>query len=231
MNLFSFLADPANWGGTEGILARIGQHLLITAIAVVVAAVISIPLGVLIGHTGRGNIAVIGVSNAARAIPTLGFLVLMVLLLSTGLLPVLIPLTILALPPILTATAAGIRDADANAVHAARALGMTPWQIIAKVEWPLSLPLMISGLRSASLQVVATATVAAYVTAGGLGRFVIDGQRKGPGGYPEMFAGAFLVALLAIVLDGILGGVGWLLSRRGRPQPTTADELALAPAA
>ncbi|MGI8768413.1 MAG: ABC transporter permease [Propionibacteriaceae bacterium] len=231
MNLFSFLADPANWGGIEGILARIGQHLLITAIAVVVAAVISIPLGVLIGHTGRGNIAVIGVSNAARAIPTLGFLVLMVLLLSTGLLPVLIPLTILALPPILTATAAGIGDADANAVHAARALGMTPWQIIAKVEWPLSLALVISGLRSASLQVVATATVAAYVTAGGLGRFVIDGQRKGPGGYPEMFAGAFLVALLAIVLDGILGGAGWLLSRRSRPQPTTADELALAPAA
>lgn len=227
MNLFEFLTDPKNWSGYNGIWVRVGQHLEMTVISVLVAAIIAIPLGVLIGHTGRGGFLVIGLSNAARAIPTLGFLVLIVLLLSTDLLPVLIPLIVLALPPILTATAAGVREADAGAVHAARALGMTPWQVVTRVEWPLAIPLVVSGLRSASLQVVATATVAAYVAAGGLGRYVIDGQALGPAGYPEMFAGALLVAVLAILLDGILGGIGWLLAHRRRPRGDAEEREAV----
>ena len=228
MSLFDYLLDPTNWAGNDGIWARLGEHLLFTALAVGVAAVIAIPLGILIGHTGRGNFAVIGVSNAARSIPTLGLLVLMVLLLGTGRLGVSIPLIILALPPILTATAAGVRGADPDAVHAAVALGMNPLQVVGRVEWPLALPLVTSGLRSASLQVVATATVAAYAAAGGLGRLVLDGQKQGPGGYSQMFAGALLVALLAIALDGILGGVGWLLALRNRSRHGV-EELALAP--
>lgn len=230
MNLFEYLLDPANWNlSSDGILTRIGQHLLFTVVAIAIAAVIAIPLGILIGHTGKGNFAVIGVSNAARSIPTLGLLVLVVLLIGTDPIGVLIPLVILALPPILTATAAGVRGADADAVHAARALGMSPLQVVGRIEGPLALPLVISGLRSASLQVVATATVAAYATAGGLGRLVLDGQKQGPGGYPQMFAGAILVAVLAIVLDGILGGVGWLSTRRSRPR-RGVDDLVLAPA-
>ena len=215
MNLFEYLADPANWTGPGGIWDLLLQHLGYTVASVGLAAVIAIPLGIVIGHTGRGSFLVIGLSNAARAIPTLGLLVLVVLLLGTGIGPIIGVLAILALPPVLTATAAGIRGADHEAVHAARALGMSELQVVAKVEWPLALPLVISGLRSATLQVVATATVAAYSSGQGLGRLLITGNATR--NYPEMFAGAFLVAVLAIVLDILLGGLGWLASRHASP--------------
>jgi osmoprotectant transport system permease protein len=216
MNLFEYLADPANWTGPGGIWDLLLQHLGYTVASVGLAAVIAIPLGIVIGHTGRGSFLVIGLSNAARAIPTLGLLVLVVLLLGTGIGPIIGVLAILALPPVLTATAAGIRGADHEAVHAARAIGMSEPQVVAKVEWPLALPLVISGLRSATLQVVATATVAAYSSGQGLGRLLITGNATR--NYPEMFAGAFLVAVLAIVLDILLGGLGWLASRHASPE-------------
>ncbi|HJV14542.1 MAG TPA: ABC transporter permease [Propionibacteriaceae bacterium] len=215
MNLFSYLSNPANWQGADGIWALLLQHLGYTVAAVGIAAAIAIPLGIFIGHTGRGSFLVIGLSNAARAIPTLGLLVLVVLLLGTGIGPIIGVLAVLALPPILTATAAGVRGADHEAVHAARALGMSAGQVVAKVEWPLALPLVISGLRSATLQVVATATVAAYSSGEGLGRLLITGNATR--NYPEMFAGAFMVAVLAIVLDILLGGIGWLASRHASP--------------
>jgi len=218
MSLFSFLLDPANWLGTDGIWLRLGQHLLYTILAVVIAAVIGIPLGMIVGHSGRGNFLVVGSTNALRALPTLGFLVLVVLWLGTGLTPVMIPLVVLAIPPILTATVAGVQGADPDAVHAARALGMTPLQVLFGVEAPLAVPLIVSGLRSAVLQVVATATVAAYAAAGGLGRFVIDGQKAGVTGYSEMFTGALLVAVLAVLLDIILGGIGRGLAARNKPR-------------
>jgi osmoprotectant transport system permease protein len=215
MNLFSYLSDPANWQGADGIWNLLLQHLGYTVAAVGVAAAIALPLGIFIGHTGHGAFLVIGLSNAARAIPTLGLLVLVVLLLGTGTGPIIGVLAVLALPPILTATAAGVRGADQEAVHAARALGMSPGQVVAKVEWPLALPLVISGLRSATLQVVATATVAAYSSGEGLGRLLITGNATR--NYPEMFAGAFMVAVLAIVLDILLGGLGWLAGRHASP--------------
>jgi osmoprotectant transport system permease protein len=214
MNLFSYLADPANWVGPAGIWNLLLQHLFYTATSVAIAAAIAIPLGIFIGHTGHGSFLVIGVSNAARAIPTLGLLVLVVLLLGTGVGPISV-LAVLALPPILTATATGINGADHEAVHASRALGMSAGQIVSKVEWPLALPLVISGLRSATLQVVATATVAAYSSGEGLGRLLITGNATR--NYSEMFAGAFMVAALAIVLDILLGGLGWLASRHANP--------------
>jgi osmoprotectant transport system permease protein len=216
MNLFEFLLVPSNWTESDGILDLLVQHLFYTALSVLLAAVIAIPLGILIGHTGRGSFLVIGTSNAARAVPSLGLLVLVVLLLGTGVFPIILVLAVLAIPPILTATAAGVQGADPEAVHAARALGMTGSQIVRQVEWPLALPLVISGLRSATLQVVATATVAAFAAGGGLGRLLISGQRTN--NYSEMFAGAVLVALLAIVLDIVLGGIGWLAGRRARPK-------------
>lgn len=212
MNFFSFLGDASNWTTSGGIIDRLQEHLVYTVLAVLIAAAISVPLGVLIGHTGRGDIVIIGLSNAARAVPTLGFLIIMVLLLGTGLLPNLVVLVVLALPPILTATAAGVAGADQNAVHAARALGMTPGQVISRVEWPLALPLTISGIRSATLQVVATATVAAYVSGGALGQLIIAGIATV--NYPEVFAGALLVAGLAIVFDLLLALIVRLARRR-----------------
>ncbi|MFP5283603.1 MAG: ABC transporter permease, partial [Actinomycetes bacterium] len=196
MNIFTFLQDPGSWSGPTGITALLLEHLGYTALSVAVAALIAIPLGIVIGHTGRGSLLVIGSSNAARALPSLGLLVLMVLLLGSGLWPIVLVLAVLAVPPILTATAAGVRGADPDAVHAARALGMTPTQMVTQVEWPLALPLVVSGLRSATLQVVATATVAAFAAGGGLGRLLISGQRSSD--YPQMFAGAVLVEALAI---------------------------------
>jgi osmoprotectant transport system permease protein len=227
MNLFSYLSDPANWQGPGGIWNLLLQHLFYTVAAVGIAAAIAIPLGIFIGHTGRGSFLVIGLSNAARAIPTLGLLVLVVLLLGTGVGPIIGVLAILALPPILTATAAGIRGADYEAVHAARALGMSAGQVVAKVEWPLALPLVISGLRSATLQVVATATVAAYSSGEGLGRLLITGNATR--NYPQMFAGAFMVAALAIVLDILLGGVGWLARRHASPGRKTISRPSQVP--
>ena len=219
MTLFSYLQDRANWPGSGGITELLLQHLGYTAAAVAIAAVVAIPLGIVIGHTGRGGFLVIGLSNAARAIPSLGLLILVVLLLNTGIGPIIGVLALLALPPILTATAAGVKGADPDAVHAARALGMTSGQIVGHVEWPLALPLVISGLRSATLQVVATATVAAFTAGGGLGRLLVSGQATS--NYSQMFAGAVLIAALAIVLDIVLGGLGWLVARRARPKSKT----------
>ncbi len=226
MSYFSFLLDASRWGGDGGTGQLLLQHLGYTVAAVLIGAVVAIPLGVLIGHTGRGGFFVIGLSNAARAIPSIGFLVLVVLLLGTGFGKTVLVLAVLALPAILTATAAGVAGADPDAVYAARAMGMTGGQVISKVEWPLALPLVISGIRSATLQVVATATVAAYAAGGGLGRLLISGQLNRD--YSQMLAGALLIAVLAIVLDLVIGGIGRLVARRVRPARTTR---ATAPAA
>lgn len=228
MSVFSYLLDGANWPGSGGILDLLLQHLLYTAAGVLLAAVVAIPLGILIGHTGRGSFLVIGLSNAARAIPSLGLLFLAVMLLGTGVGNIVVVLAILALPAILTATAAGVAGADREAVHAGRALGMTERQVVGRVEWPLALPLVVSGLRSATLQVVATATVAAFASGGGLGQLLTSGQAQSD--YPQMFAGAILIAALAIVLDLLLGLAGWGAGRRARPRSKTAAAAAVAPA-
>jgi osmoprotectant transport system permease protein len=228
MNVFSYLLNGSNWPGDGKILDLLLQHLLYTAAAVLLAAVIALPLGILIGHTGRGSFLVIGLSNAARAIPSLGLLFLAVMLLGTGAGNIVVVLAILALPAILTATAAGISGADREAVHAGRALGMTEGQVVGRVEWPLALPLVLSGLRSATLQVVATATVAAFASGGGLGQLLTSGQAQSD--YPQMFAGALLIALLAILLDLVLGLAGWAAARRARPRSRTAAAVAVGPA-
>lgn len=228
MNLFEHLLDPANWSGAEGIPARIGEHLIYSGFAMAAAILIALPLGILIGHTRRGNVVVAGIANATRAIPTLGLLVLVVLLMGTGVLPVVLALTVLAIPPILNSTVVGFRTADPDAVLAAAAMGMTDGQQIAKVELPLALPLVLSGVRSATLQVIASATVAAMAAAGGLGRFVLDGQKRADG-YPEMLTGALLVMVLALVADLLLGGLTRMAQRRTsgrrRTRPDDVDEI------
>ncbi len=212
-NVLKWLNDPANWQGADGIIARLGQQVYYAIIAVVIAVVIAIPLGLVIGHTGRGVVVVAGMANALRAIPTFGLLIYLVVLISPkihskGELPYLLPteivLVLLAIPQILTSTYAGVQNVDLAVRDAARGMGMTGSQVVRKVEFPNALPLVLSGTRSATLQVIATATVAAYVTLGGLGRYLVDGlsQLNDPhAGYPAMAAGAILVALLAIVAD------------------------------
>lgn len=227
MNLLSYLQDGTNWPGPSGILTLLLQHLASTGAAVAIAAVVAIPLGILVGHTGRGFFLVVGLSHGARAIPSLGLLFLAVMLLGTGAANLVVVLALLALPSILTATAAGVRGADRQAVHAGRALGMTAGQVVTRVEVPLALPLMVRGLRSATLQVVATATVAAFASGGGLGRILVAGLASR--NYPQMFGGALLVGGLAIVLYLVFGGIGVLVARRTRPRGTTARSLATVP--
>lgn len=224
MNLFSHLLDPANWSGAEGIPARLVEHLVYSGASMAAAILIALPVGIIIGHTRRGNVVVAGLANATRALPTLGLLVLAVLLLGTGVLPVVLVLTILAIPPILNSTVVGFRTADANAVLAAAAMGMTGSQQVAKVELPLASPLIVSGIRSAALQVIATATVAAMAASGGLGRFVLDGQKRADG-YPEMITGAFLVIVLALLADLLLGGLAMVAERRASGRRKVRTDL------
>lgn len=205
--LLDFLSDPANWSGSRGIPTRVVEHLLYTFAALAVAFAIAFPAGLLIGHTGRGATVTINVGNAARAVPTFGTLLLVVLLAGIGFLPALVALVIIGIPPILTSTYAGIRGVEGATVTAARGMGMTESGMLLRVELPIALPTVIAGLRSATLQVVSTATIAAIVSAGGLGRFIIDGL--GQRDYGEMAAGAVCVAVLAILLD-----VAWVLLSR-----------------
>ncbi|HET6687175.1 MAG TPA: ABC transporter permease [Jiangellaceae bacterium] len=204
--LASFLSDPANWSGPNGIPVRVLQHLVYTALALAGAFLIAFPVGLLIGHTGRGAYIAINLGNAARAIPTFGVLILAVMLAGIGLVPVLVALIILGVPPILTSTYAGIRSVDGSTVLAARGMGMTELELLRGVELPIALPTVIAGVRSATLQIVSTATLAAYVALGGLGRYVIDGLAQRD--YGKMASGAVLVAILAILLDFMLVAVG-----------------------
>ncbi len=171
----AYIFTAANWGGKAGLGARILEHLQYTAVAVVVSALIAIPIGLLIGHTGRGTFLVVTGVNALRALPTLGVLLLGVLLWGLGLLPPTVALMLLGIPPLLAGTYAGIANVDPKVVDAARSMGMTETRVLTRVEVPNALPLILGGLRTATLQIVATATVAAYASLGGLGRYLIDG--------------------------------------------------------
>ncbi|WP_081634108.1 ABC transporter permease, partial [Rhodococcus rhodnii] len=211
MSIFSqawaYLTDPANWSGSAGIGARIVEHLWYSTLTVVVAAAIAIPLGLLVGHRRRGEVVVVGIVNAMRSLPTLGLLTFLVLLMGLGLTAPVLALVILAIPPILAGTYAGVANVDAQVVDAARAMGMTERQVLTRVEIPNSLPLVLGGLRNAFLQVIATATVAAYVNLGGLGRYIFDGLALYS--YDRVLVGAILVAALALVVDGLLALAVW----------------------
>ena len=211
MNL-SYLLDPAHWDFSDGsIPTLIISHLWYVLLSLVIGTVIALPIGLWIGHTGRGSFLAINAGNAGRSLPTLGLLMLMVTLLGLGLTPVLIALTVLVIPPVLTSAYAGIRNLDHGVVDAAKGIGMRPWQVLAKVELPMALPVLMSGFRSAALQVVATATVAAAVGLDGLGRLLIDGLSVND--YSRVLAGAIVVAVLAVALDLVLALVQrWAVS-------------------
>ena len=211
---FDWLTDPAHWSGADGITTRLLQHLGYTVLTLLIASAIAIPLGLWIGHTGRFRSLAIGLSSALRALPTLGVLTLIVLFSGIGLMPPIIALVILAIPPLLAGSYSGLESVDRNTIDAARAMGMTEGQILRKVEIPLAAPLLIGGIRSAALQVIATATVAAYVALGGLGRYLFDGIQLRD--TPKMLAGAVLVILIALVFDALFAAIQ-KLAVGGRP--------------
>ena len=211
--LARWLADPAHWSGPEGLAIEALVHLRYCAVAVALAAVIAVPLGVLVAATGRGSALVVGASNALRALPTLGLVTLLVLGFGLGEGPALAGLVVLAVPSILSGTHAGLRSVPPDAADAATGMGMTRWQRLGRVELPNALPLLLGGVRSAVLQVVATATVAAYVGLGGLGRVLLDGLKISD--YAQMGSAAIVTAALAVALDLALAGLTRALVPRG----------------
>lgn len=224
-----YIFSAQNWGGNAGLGARIIEHLQYTAVAVAVSALIAIPIGLIIGHTGRGSFLVVTAVNGLRALPTLGVLLLGVLLWGLGLLPPTVALMLLGIPPLLAGTYAGIANVDPKVTDAARSMGMTERRVLMRVEVPNAMPLILGGLRTATLQVVATATIAAYASLGGLGRYLIDGIKVRQ--FYLALVGALLVTVLALILDGLLAMAVWASVpgsgrlRRRLPQPLLDDEV------
>ncbi|MEV7398460.1 ABC transporter permease [Aeromicrobium sp. NPDC092404] len=216
-----WLTDSTHWSGDDGVPHRLLEHVGYTALTIGIAGAIAIPLGLWIGHTGRLRGLAVAVTGAMRALPTLGLLTFIVLYTGIGLTAPIIALVVLSIPPLLAGAYSGLESVDRQSVDAARAMGMTEWQILTKVEVPLALPLIVGGIRSAALQVVATATVAAFVSLGGLGRYIIDGQKVSD--YPQMAAGSVIVVVLALVVDALFAGLQKLaLGARPIAQPARA---------
>jgi osmoprotectant transport system permease protein len=193
---WDWLTQSANWHGPGSIPQQIVAHLGYSILPLVIATVIGIPAGAAIGHTGRGAVFAVNLANAWRAIPTLGLLTLLAVFLGFSFLTWLLPLVVLAIPPILVNTYEGVAGVDPGVLDAAKGAGMTSWQQVTRVEVPIALPLILVGLRTATIFVVATATIAAYVGLGGLGRFIIDGLASYD--YGPVAGGALLLVMLAV---------------------------------
>lgn len=205
--IIAWLQDPAHWTGPDGVPQRLLEHVIYSGITLALAALVAIPLGLYVGHSGKAHF-VVAIANSLRAVPSLGLLFAIALWVGPRIhgdlafvVPSIIVLVILAIPPILSGSYSGVESVDPAARDAARGMGMRGREVLAKVELPCSLPLMLSGLRSAALQVIATATIASAVSLGGLGRYLIDGQANRE--YDTMAAGSLLVAVLALVVDGL----------------------------
>jgi osmoprotectant transport system permease protein len=223
-NVFSWLNDPSHWRDTRlmtGIATQLMAHIRYSVTALAIALVIALPLGLYIGHSGRGAWLVTA-ANALRALPTVGLIVLLTVVIAphfTGrtdigyLIPTEIVLILLAIPPIMSNTYAGVQNVPSETRDAAIGMGMTGRQVLRQVELPISLPLIFSGFRSATLQVIATATIASYVTLGGLGSFIYDGLAQQD--FPQMVGGGVLVAALALAADLLLASIQRFAVSRG----------------
>ena len=212
-NVLRWFLDPLHWSGPDGIPIRLVQQIELSAECVLIGALIALPIGILLGHYGRfGNLA-INVSNVGRAVPSFGMLVIAFQVFGLGDLPIIISLTALAIPPMVTNSYVALREVDADIKEAARGMGYRELAQVLRVELPLAVPLIMAGVRTSAVQVVATATLAALIAGGGLGRYVIDGLDQG--NYTKLFAGAILVALLALATELALAGAERLLVPRG----------------
>ncbi len=224
--LLGFFSDPASWSGETGIPNRLVEHITIALLAVLTASAIALPLGFYIGHTGRLQLLGINIANIGRAIPSYAVMV-MLLPVMLGLAPVLgydprlglrffpifLAMVLLAIPPILVAAYAGLQEVDSDLKESSRGMGLTEPQILTRVELPLALPVLVGGFRVALLQVIATATIGAYLAGGGLGRYIIDGIARRDDGM--LYGGVVLVALLAIGTDVSLSWLERRLTPRG----------------
>ena len=208
-----WFSDPANWEGSAGVPTRLLEHLILSAIPLAIAAAIALPAAMYVGHTRRFERAIVAVANIGRAIPSFGLLMIMVILTGLGDGPIIVALTLLAIPPILTNGYVAIQGVDPDAIEAARAMGMRERGVLTGVEIPLGAPLLVAGIRIAALQVVATATLAAVPAGGGLGRIVVDGLAVRD--FPQVFCGALLVAALAGVVELAFGRLQALATPAG----------------
>jgi osmoprotectant transport system permease protein len=197
--LVEWFADPANWDGTDGVPNRVFQHVWYSVVATALALVIALPLGLTVGHTGRGGALAINLSNIGRSVPSFGIIILAFLLAGFGFTPALVALTALAIPPIVTNSYVGVRAVDPEVRDSAEGMGLTGWQVLRDVEVPVAMPLIMAGVRTSAVQVVSTATLAAFVGLGGLGRYIFDGLQTQ--NLPEVIAGAILVAGLALLTE------------------------------
>jgi osmoprotectant transport system permease protein len=208
LEVLAWLTAPEHWVGSDGIPNRIGEHLLLSSLTVVVAVLIALPLGVLFGHTGRGGFLAINIANLGRALPSLALLALMLpvalsLKLGLGFWPTFFALVPLGIPPIMTNSYVAVRGVDRDVVEAARGMGFRERQVLSRVELPIAAPLIIAGIRNSAVAIVATATLGALVAGGGLGRYIVDGLARQE--YPRLFVGALLVALLCIIVELAFG--------------------------
>jgi osmoprotectant transport system permease protein len=214
-----WIFDPANWVSVNsglGIGGEIGAHVFLTLLSVLVAVVIAVPIGLAIGHTGRGRGIAILIGNVVRAFPTLGLLSILYLVLGLHIPPTVLVFVLLGIPPLLAGAYAGVESVDKLTVDAARALGMTEWQILTKVEVPLAAPLLLGGLRSAALQIIATVALVSEYGFDSLGQFIISGASTQD--YVQMVGGSILVTVLALLADAILAAAQRLTVPRGVPR-------------
>jgi osmoprotectant transport system permease protein len=241
-NVVRWFTDGEHWRGSGGIPHRTYEHLVMSGAAVATAILIAVPVAIWLGHIGKGGTLAVNISNIGRAVPSFALLVLGFQLLGAhilfglGALPTYFSLVALAIPPMVTNTYTGMQEVDRDVKEAARGMGMTGWQVLRRVEVPLAIPLIMAGVRTAGVQVVATATLAAVVAWGGLGRYIVDGF--GQQDNVQLFCGALLVAVLSVLTELALGflqrrltpGGVRLRGRRGR-QTSTLPGAAAAPEA
>jgi osmoprotectant transport system permease protein len=210
--VFQWLTDPSHWSGSDGIPVRVLQHVEISAVSVAGAAILAIPIGLLVGHRRRGAFLAVSIANVGRSIPSFAILSIAFLIFlnlapsfAFGFGPTVTALFLLAVPPILTNTYVGVQAVDPDMVEAARGMGMTEPQVLRRLEVPLAGPLIMAGLRTSAVTVVATATLAALIGGGGLGRYIVDGFHTAD--TVKVVSGAVLVAVLAVVTELLFGAI------------------------
>jgi osmoprotectant transport system permease protein len=223
-SVVAWFANPLHWTGSNGVPTRLLEHLEMSGVAVLAGLVVALPVGIGLGHWRRFGTLAINISNVGRALPSFAILVIAFEVFGLGNYPAFAALTLLAIPPMLTNSYIGVRDVDAEVRDAARGMGMRERRVLIDVELPLAMPLIMAGVRTAAVQVVATATLAAVVAGGGLGRYIIDGfgQRDDV----QVFAGAVLVAALAMAVELSLSGVEQVALPRGLRMKPIAVEVA-----
>lgn len=231
-DVLAWFGDGAHWSGDDGVPHRLVEHVLMSAASIAAALALALPVGLLMGHTGRGGGLAINVSNLGRAIPSFAIIVIAAQVFGIGATPAFVALVALAVPPMVTNTYTAIRGVDDDVREAARGMGLTGGQVLRRVEVPMGLPLMMAGIRTSAVQVVATATLAALVGWGGLGRYIVDGIATRE--FDEVFAGAVLVAALSLATELALARLQRLIvpeALAARASPDTEQDLATLPGA